>query len=113
MTFRSLESLLLGHFLLGLCAAVAADVDHAEPPLPQHAADQSPPMTVRRVFLTAQKRRAAGFDGIQEPLDTLLKLGRSGQPIVADVPFAIVEFFAFRPASQEIAKKQVLDSSPS
>lgn len=106
-----MEPLFLGEILLALRTPVTADVDHAEAPLPEHAADQPPPMAIGRVFFTAQESRRVACGSVQEPLEALPKSGRLSQPIVEDVPFTIIELFAFRSASQEVAEKQVFDPS--
>lgn len=102
-----MELLFFGDLLLRHGAPVAPDVDHAEAPFPEHAADQPATVAVCRVFFTAQKRRSVACGSVQEPFEALPESGRPGQPIVEDVPFTIIERFALRPASQEVAEKQV------
>ena len=105
------ESLFPGDFLLGLDAPVAPDMEHADAPLAEHAADQPPPMTVGRVFFSAQKRRTTVPDGLQEPLQTAREGRRPSQTVVEDVSFVVVEILPFRFAPQKIAQERVVDAA--
>lgn len=62
-----------GDFFLGLNSPVAPDMEQADAPLAEHAADQPPAMAVGRVFLSAQEGRAAVCDGLQEPVQAALE----------------------------------------
>jgi len=105
------ESFFPGDFLLGLNPPVGPDVQQADAPLVEHAADQPSPMAVGRVFFSAQQGGAAVGDGLQKPLQTALEGGRAGQAVVADVPLGVVQIGPFRLAAQKIAQEQVIDAA--
>ena len=110
MALGLLEPLLLDQLVLALDSPVAPDVKHVPASLPQHPADQPPPVAVGGVLLAAHQRRPAGLDAVEEPLHALLKLPRLGQTIIEHVPFAVVELVALRPPSQHRAEEQILHS---
>ena len=105
------ESLFPGDFLLGLDSPVAPDMEHAGAPLAEHAADQPPPMTVGRIFFSAQKRRTTVPDGLQEPLQAAREGRRPSQTVVEDVSLVVVEILPLRFAPQKIAEEQVVDAA--
>jgi len=104
------ETLLFGQLVLALHSAVAPDVKHVPAQLPQHPADQTPPVAVGGVLLAAHQRCPASLDALEEAFDAFLEPLRLGQPIVEHVPFAVVELVALRPPSQQVAEEQVLYS---
>jgi hypothetical protein len=113
LAFGLLELLPPGDLVLGFGSPVAADVDQPKAPLAEHAADQPAAMAVGRVFLAAEKGRTATIDRTEKPQDAFLELTRLGQAIVEDVSLGVVEPFALRAASQEVAEKQVVDAPAS
>lgn len=96
--------------LLGLQAAVAADVLKREALLGEYTPDEQPSMAVLRVLLAAHHRDAVLVDPTGEPFDPGLEPLRRGYEVVPDVALIVVEPVLRRTAPELVAEEHVANS---
>jgi len=102
--------LLERQLLLRLDPAVAPDMVHGDAPRCEHAADEQPPVTLRRILFAAQHRDAEPPRTVFQTPDPLQERPRRRDPLVDHVPVPVVAGGVVRVSAQLLAKEQILEA---